>query len=257
MKVAQKQSEEKPDFKEVKARPWERLADHLKRCPQECTMTQFGTHQGMIDELGKRILEFKNCGEKIVINQVGLGMAQRERFTVRGKDMFMKNFSYETFEILNVVRNAGIKPEEFTLYAMDIRNDVLLAVKSTKVLMMDEREKSTGYFKNFFPGFHGEEKDGYTPVRIPEDYRKRIICPKPFSIELDPAPVKAHITFSSIPAVLGNSKYSDNVAKSTREGGYIICLNFDVESAKKFNLQVVPPQATHFSVYHMPGKEKV
>jgi len=251
MKVAQKWPEEKPGVEELKGRLLDRFADRLKHRPHECTLTSFGVHHDMVREAGRRILEFRNHGETIAINEIGAGMEERSGIAVLGRSVTKRNAVFEPFELLNEVRKAGIKPEEFALYVMDIRKDALLAVKATKVLMVHAGERNSRYFQEFFPDSHEKERGGFIPVRIPKEYRERIICPKPLDIEKTPAPVKAHVTFSYIPAVLGNSRYSDNLVKSTRGGGYILCQDFDDAVAKRFGLEAAQHPELYFSIYRV------
>jgi len=265
---ARKPPEEKPDFKEVKARPWEKFADHFREHPEKAVMTSFGGNAYAIMEFGARLLEFKNCGEMIVINEIGLGIEERSKILRKNADLFYsramrgialietrvknENVSFESFEMLNAIRKAGIKPEEFVLYAMDVRNDVLLAVKSTKKLRIGAHEDND-YFREFFPDFQKKE-GGYTYITIPKEYREKIVCPKPLNIEDRHAPVKADITFSLIygGSISSEEAYLSNLIKSTKEGGYIICSSdLNDKVADKFDLERVPTNSPFVRVYRV------
>ncbi|QLJ53250.1 MAG: hypothetical protein Sv326_1075 [Candidatus Fermentimicrarchaeum limneticum] len=267
---ARKPLEEKPDFKEVKARPWERFADHFREHPQKPIVTSFGRNHLAMEEFGRRLLEFKDKGERVIINEIGLGIEERnkldelikesgvvEKLSLIERGVKRVNISFEPFELLNQIRNAGITPEEFTLYAMDIRQDVLLAVKSSKVLKIRLAGGDGEYFKRFFPEFHGKEEKGFwrvVSVKIPKEYRERIVCPKPLDIEKGPAPVKADITFSFIygGSVSSEEAYLGNLIESTKEGGYVMCWgDFNEKVADRFNVERIPISNYFVRVYRV------
>jgi len=234
---------------EIKGRRWERLVDRFSEHPDKSPVTRFGNNYPAIEELGRRLLEFRGRGERIIINEIGVGMGEV------GSPLFSrKNVSYEPFEILNQVRRAGVKPGEFTLYVMDIRKDVLLAVKTTKVLRVHNLylEGKWEYFRGFFPELHELMEEGLIPVGIPEEYRKRIICPKPLDIEKQPAPVKAHITFSFIPSNSLGQSYFENLVESTKEGGYVLCLRgFDESALARLNVEKIEERGYYGPVYRV------
>jgi len=222
MPIAQKPPGEKPGFKEINAWPWEKLRDRFREHPVDGAYTKFGINRIAVEEFGRRILEFKNSDEKIIINDVGLGIEERKGVILRGRDLTKRNVSFEPFELLNQVRLAGIEPDRFRLYGIDERRDVLLAVRSTKVLLVGKEERDERYFQKFFQGFHMGDKGGYVPVRIPRDYRRRITCAE-LDIEKTPAPKKAHITFSYMYVGAPVSiRCLENLAKSTMRGGYVM-----------------------------------
>lgn len=251
MPLAQKEPDEMLKLKEVTGRPIERFVDHFRSESGKCTATDFGRHSEAVGEVGRRLLEFRGRGERIVINEIGPGMVERSGISLRGRDITKRNASFEPFELLNEIKKVGIRPEEFTLYVMDIRKDVLIAVKSTKVLKVSALDRNIRHFKEFFPEFHGEEKDGLIPVRIPEEYRKRVVCPQPFDIREKSAPEKAHITVSVI-YELPTPPSIENLVKSTRKGGYIISYwDFGKEAEKKFNLEPVESENCLLPIYRV------
>jgi len=231
------ESEEMPRFTEVIAIP-------PRKYSEKQATTDFGRNICVIEEFGRRILEFKNRGEMIVINVIGPGMV-----CVGGGGDATKNISFEPFELLNKIREAGIPPEGFKLYVMDINPKVVDAVELTKVLQVPMDGKPE-YFEKFFPESHEKEEGGFMPVRIPEEYRKRIFCPEPFDIEKKSAPEKAHITFSLIHED-PSPAYAENLVKSTRSGGYIMPYWDLVEFAAKLGLEQVDTPKCPSPVYRV------
>jgi hypothetical protein len=223
-------AEEKQELKEMKGSRRERFIEFFKLHVQN-TFTQFARNQCMVWEFKKTLLEFKDSGKPVTINDIGPGF--EGGLLHKGR----KKVSLEPFELLNGIREVGIKPGEFTLYVCDIRGDALLTVKRTKILNVEARFSNMEDFSNFFKGFHGMMKDGFIPVTIPEEYRKGIVCLKPFDITKQPAP-KADITYSWIPALIGTDAYWQNLIRSTKEGGYLISYITE-EYIKKFNLEEV------------------
>lgn len=215
----------------------------------------------MLKQVGGILLEFRNCGDRIVINDIGVGVEEiwgtsdmLSNSAHPHRDITKKNISYEPFELLNQARAAGILPSDFVLNAIDVRNDALLAVKSTKVLMIHKSDPSDSYFKKFFPEFHGEEKDHIIPVKIPKEYRKRIKC---YLLDLNAglAP-QAHITFAVLGAERLSPEGSENLIKSTRKGGYIITDQLErktPEELKKLNVVRVRPNFREPSIYQVIG----
>jgi len=242
MVFAERQPEgEKPDFKEIRGSIRERIADHFKEHPERYTATYFGRNQFAMEEIGKRLLEFKDSGEPIIINDVGPGAHPRKKIRLLGKEVMTENDSYEPFELLNEARKAGIAPEKFLVYVLDIRPDVLITVKSTRTVRVPAGgssapiELAIPYLQNFFPDMQEKEKSGVIKVKIPKDYRRRIVCPEPFNIVEKPAPVQANITLGFLQGSFGSRSSSEeiegdstkisgisNLAKSTRSGGYLI-----------------------------------
>ena len=84
----------------------EKLLDRLTNEEGEWrTETWFGRHKEAIREVGRLLRELKDSGQReFVINNVGPG-----RVRERGYETF------ETFELINQAKRAGIKPEELRL----------------------------------------------------------------------------------------------------------------------------------------------
>ncbi len=227
MVFTHKEHEGEPEFKRIRGGLAERFADRLGReHPDTKTDTSFGRNEEAIKEFGRLLAHLKLSEGRIVVNEVGAGVKERSA-GMRGR-IFKQNVSYEPFELLNGFRKAGIKPEGFVLNVIDIRGDVLLAVKSGKEVKVPSIDAFGEYFDGFFPAYHGKMKNHYIPVGIPKEYRERINCIE-LDIEKSAPPEKAHITFSFI-----QMKYEDvylkSLARSTRKGGYIIT---HVEHEKK------------------------
>jgi hypothetical protein len=263
MVLSEKQPEdEKPKFKEIRGGLIERFQDRFKEHPDTVTVTSFGgRNEPVLKQVGKILLEFKNCGDKIVINDIGVGVEELwgtvdllSNTAHKHRNITKKNISYEPFELLNQARAAGILPSDFVLNAIDVRNDALLAVKSTKVLMIHISDASDSYFKKFFPESHGEKKDNLIPVKIPKEYRKRIKC---YLLDLnDQSAPQAHITFAVLGAERLSSEGLENLVKSTRKGGYIITDQLErktPEELKKLNVVRVRPNFREPSIYQVIG----
>ena len=267
MVSAHRQQEEKPNFKEITGRPWERFADRFDKHPDRSIVTSFAINHMAVEEFGRRLLEFRGRGERIVINEIGLGIDERSKtakyiLETSGRigkigsallDIKRENVSFEPFELLNQIRNAGIRPGEFSLYAMDIRKDVLLAVKSAKVLRIPIHEETEEYLGKFFREFQAREGKSVS-VKIPKEYRKRIICPEPFDIEKAYAPEKAHITFSFIygGSLESQEAYLANLVKSTKTGGYVMFFDrADEKLLDELGLENAHPKAYWAQVYRL------
>lgn len=266
--VHKQPEEEKPKFKEIRGGLIESFQDRFKKYNAAFTITEFGRNQAEVEDFGRLLAEFKNTEEKITINDIGVGVVRKKTVhipgvpatgVVRGNGVFFgdtlimkkmkRNYSFEPFELLNQVRQAGIPPERFVLNAVDRSMDALLAVKSTKTLEINtsrmrytnkELSSQKKYLQKFFPDFHGEEKDNVIPIRIPKEYRKSIKC---YVLDLNygPAP-KAHITFALPHTFTIDEKGLRNLVKSTRKGGYLMTYEFETYSAeglKRFNLSRV------------------
>lgn len=225
MTFAQKKNEDAPSFREVHGRIWEKFHDRLRiyRDPEYGALTSFGANRIAVAEFGRRLREFEDC-EEIVVNDIGLGIERRPGITVREKSLTMRNVSFEIFELVNQAMLGKIEPERIRFCGIDERRDILLAVKSMKEVRVDIKAKGFNkeYFQEFFPGFHREEEGGYLPVRIPNEWRRRIECFE-LNIKMAPAPEKAHITFSYM--YVGehvSSTLMKNLAGSTRRGGYVM-----------------------------------
>ena len=241
MKLAQKEHEELPDFKEVKGSLGERFADRLRKHPKENISTLFGRNWEAVEEFGRLVAKLKGAGKLIVINEIGAGLDAEGR-------IIKHNASYEPFELLNEMRKARVKPDGFILNVIDIRKDVLLAVRSTKVLRVPVIEAVGKHFDEFFPESQGEMKGKYIRVSIPEEYTGRINC-----FELDvmktPAPIKADITFSFI-----QMKYSDDyverLAACTKSGGRIIThVEYEQKVLDKVGLVRSNPERLKYAIY--------
>jgi hypothetical protein len=122
------------------------------------------------------------------------------------------------------------------------------------VLRIRVGEEGREYLKRFFPDFQKKGEWDITQVTMPEEYRKRVVCPKPFDIEKGPAPVKAHITFSFIygGSISSDEAYLSNLIKSTKEGGYIMrSAEFNDKMVDKFDLERVPTNSPFVRVYRV------
>jgi hypothetical protein len=196
----------------------ERFADRLGReHPNPNTYTTFGRNVDAMKVFGELVSKLRMSEERIVINEVGVGFYDKSS-GIKGHIM-KQHATYETFELLNELKKAGVKPGRFVLNAIDIRRDALLAVKSTKVLRIDTIEAFGEHFKNFFPELQEKMKDHRIPVRIPKEYRERVNCME-LDIESSAVP-EAHITFSFIQKLFSDM-YLENLVKSTMKGGYIL-----------------------------------
>ncbi len=262
MVFREKESRELPAFDkiQIKGTLSERFKDHFEDHPLKILDTNFYRNKFALEWFDKIVHDLKKTQSNITINEIGLGIEDKigkyeikfrlGEMRLKLKEMLApKKTTYETFELLNILRNAGIKPEQFSLYAMDIREDVLLAVKSTKVLKVvtsklladmptDVLENESAkrltieeneYAKKFFPDLQGKSRNSKEPslarvleVRIPRNYANRVVCPEPLDITKTPAPVKADITFSYIFSCPEREERFSNLAKSTKPGGYII-----------------------------------
>ncbi|MCX6775866.1 MAG: hypothetical protein NT130_03410 [Candidatus Micrarchaeota archaeon] len=267
MVFVHKQPEEKPKFTEIRGGLLERFQDRFKKYNPAFTITEFGRNQAEVEDFGRLLAEFKNTEEKITMNDIGIGLVRRKAVYFPGAatgvaigkgvyigDTFImkkmkRDYSFEPFELLNQVRQAGIPPERFVLNAVDRSMDTLLAVKSTKTLEIntsrtrytdEELSSLKEYLQKFFPEFHGEEKGSLIPVKIPEDYRKRIKC---YALDLNDGPApEAHITFALPQTFTIDEKGLRNLVESTRKGGYLITDGFEkctAEGLKRFNLSRV------------------
>ena len=257
----------------------ERFQDRFKKYDPGHTITQFGRNRVEVEDFGRLLkAEFRDTEEKIIINDVGIGVVRKESVcfpgvtrtgVVVGNDVFIgntpvmkkmkRNYSFEPFELLNQVKQAEIPPERFTLNAVDRSRDALLAVKTTKtlevlaspvmsdLLMNRELKSLKRYLQTFFPEFQGEEKDNIIPVRIPGEYRKRIKC---YALDLNDGPApKAHITFALPHTMTIEGKGLRNLVDSTRKGGYLITHQFEkwtADGLRRFNLSKVHPDPENF-----------
>jgi hypothetical protein len=262
MVLRERESSELPAFDkiQIKGTISERFKDHFEEHPLKILDTNFHRNKFALEWFERIVHDLKKTQGSITINEIGLGIEDKlgqydikfRPGTMRFKLKEMlepKRTTYETFELLNILRNAGIKPEQLTLYAMDIRKDPMLAVKSTKTLKVvtakllsdmpdhvvknESANRSTveenEYFKKFFPDLQGKTTNRkeypnarVVEVRIPRDYAKSVVCPEPLDITKTPAPVKADITFSYIFSCPEKEERFSNLVKSTKPGGYII-----------------------------------
>jgi hypothetical protein len=235
--------EEETEFRRIRGGLIERFADRLRKHPKTTTSTVFGRNGEAVAEFGRLVAKLKEAGKIIVINEVGAGLEDEGRIIKR-------NASYEPFELLNEIRKAEVKPDGFVLNVMDIRKDVLLAVRSTKVLRVPVIEAVGKHFDEFFPEFQGEMRGKYIPISIPEEYRRRISC-----FELDvmetPAPSKADITFSFIQMKYSDA-YLERLAACTKKGGHIIThVEYEQEVLDRVGLVRSNPERLKYAIYRV------
>ncbi len=206
----------------------------------ENIMTWFGRHPWATLQFGKRLSEFKDSNEIIRVNNIGIGIRgigdEGERVPPNMKSHYI---SYEPLELLNQAAKI-LEPKQLIFYAADTRMDTLLHLKSTKTVRMHEylhRE----YFKAFFPEvLHRKEGDNIA-VDIPEEWKDRIVYLK-LNILKQPAPVKAHVTFSYILDLYQRPEYFENLVASTKRGGYVFCAAGPRdETLKKLNVEWIHP----------------
>lgn len=216
--------EEQPVFVELARGPFERWRHRAREELEQSSRTGFGKNQAAMEEVGRVLQKLKGQGE-VVINNIGPGVAERNGVKLMGKEIMGSSISYETFELLNQAKKAGIDPKKLVIFVMDINRKVLEAVDRTKTLKMHtvDTYDRMHYFRDFFNGFHGKEKDFITPVGIPGEYRDAICCLEPLDIMKTPAPVKADVTFSYV--YEDKPGFLKNLVESTKKGGYIFCIH--------------------------------
>lgn len=194
-------------------------------------VTSFGRNQKAVKEFGRRLLEFKDCGEMIRVNNIGVGLV--------ASGWTLLQMPSEPFELINEARSAGIKPEKILFYVADISQKALFHLKTTKEVTIPIREDTSEHLKNFFPDMQTDKGESMS-VRIPDEWMNRMLYLK-LDILKQPAPVKAHLTFSYITYLSSDLQYLNNLVASTKRGGYIFCgeATASEEVLKLLNLEPV------------------
>jgi hypothetical protein len=245
MAIAQKQPSEE-EFNKFKEALEKKLSEELKAEPKVNMGTRFARYEKGVLKFGETLSKLKDSNEIIRVNQIGLGL---ENEWIPPKMKFY-NISYELLELLNQVRNVGLEPKQVIFYAADIEPRALFHTKSMETLWMPAYKESDKYFRNFFPDLHRIDGDTVS-IDIPEDWRKRVVYLK-LNILEQPAPVKAHITFSLIPDLYEKPEYLENLVASTRRGGYLFCsAKLNDEILKNLNVEVVSGKKDCPTLFHL------